>query len=146
MNGPVTTARARKFHKWENRTVADVEQLQQDYLGRIASADLAGLEEIRIAALGKQGARELNYVSDVDVIFVGGTADEEALSEPQAIDIATPEGQSAVPLLRQPLRDSGRLHGVTGQCTGYRGYRIGAVISGAGKWEPGSKSAARRYI
>jgi len=34
----------------------DVEQLQQDYLAQIASADLAGLEDIRIAALGKQGA------------------------------------------------------------------------------------------
>ena len=32
---------------------------------------------------------ELNYVSDVDVIFVAGTADEAIVSEPRAIDIAT---------------------------------------------------------
>src|SRR3546814_14770583 len=39
--------------------------------------------------MGKAGARELNYVSDVDVIFVGGTANEESLAEARAIDIAT---------------------------------------------------------
>jgi glutamate-ammonia-ligase adenylyltransferase len=42
-----------------------------------------------IIAMGKTGARELNYVSDVDVIFVGGTTDEEVLSEARAIDIGT---------------------------------------------------------
>ncbi|MCC4248925.1 MULTISPECIES: bifunctional [glutamine synthetase] adenylyltransferase/[glutamine synthetase]-adenylyl-L-tyrosine phosphorylase [Microbacterium] len=42
-----------------------------------------------IIAMGKTGARELNYVSDVDVIFVGGTADEEVVSEARAIDIGT---------------------------------------------------------
>jgi phenylalanyl-tRNA synthetase alpha chain len=40
----------------EEQAVADIEQLQQDYLARIATADLAALEDIRIAALGKQGA------------------------------------------------------------------------------------------
>lgn len=42
-----------------------------------------------IIAMGKTGARELNYVSDVDVIFVGGTADEDVVSEARAIDIST---------------------------------------------------------
>lgn len=42
-----------------------------------------------IIAMGKAGARELNYVSDVDVIFVGGTADEDTVSEARALDIAT---------------------------------------------------------
>lgn len=42
-----------------------------------------------IIAMGKTGARELNYVSDVDVIFVGGTSDEEVVSEARAIDIGT---------------------------------------------------------
>lgn len=45
--------------------------------------------KLAIIAMGKAGARELNYVSDVDVIFVGGTADEESVSEARAIDIAT---------------------------------------------------------
>ncbi|HWS52335.1 MAG TPA: bifunctional [glutamine synthetase] adenylyltransferase/[glutamine synthetase]-adenylyl-L-tyrosine phosphorylase [Microbacterium sp.] len=44
---------------------------------------------LAIIGMGKAGARELNYVSDVDVIFVGGTADEDAVTEPKAIDIAT---------------------------------------------------------
>lgn len=44
---------------------------------------------LAIIAMGKAGARELNYVSDVDVIFVGGTADEETVSEARAIDIGT---------------------------------------------------------
>ncbi|MGN7965280.1 bifunctional [glutamine synthetase] adenylyltransferase/[glutamine synthetase]-adenylyl-L-tyrosine phosphorylase [Microbacterium sp. 22179] len=44
---------------------------------------------LSIIGMGKAGARELNYVSDVDVIFVGGTADEEIVSESRAIDLAT---------------------------------------------------------
>lgn len=44
---------------------------------------------LAIIGMGKAGARELNYVSDVDVIFVGGSADEELLPESRAIDIAT---------------------------------------------------------
>ncbi|PVE95556.1 bifunctional [glutamine synthetase] adenylyltransferase/[glutamine synthetase]-adenylyl-L-tyrosine phosphorylase [Microbacterium sp. TPD7012] len=44
---------------------------------------------LSIIGMGKAGARELNYVSDVDVIFVGGTSDEEIVAEARAIDIAT---------------------------------------------------------
>ncbi len=44
---------------------------------------------LAVIGMGKAGARELNYVSDVDVIFVGGTADDEIVDEPAAIDIAT---------------------------------------------------------
>ncbi|RLK49470.1 bifunctional [glutamine synthetase] adenylyltransferase/[glutamine synthetase]-adenylyl-L-tyrosine phosphorylase [Microbacterium telephonicum] len=46
---------------------------------------------LAIIGMGKTGARELNYVSDVDVIFVGG-ADErttDELGESRVIDIAT---------------------------------------------------------
>ncbi|MGN7859514.1 bifunctional [glutamine synthetase] adenylyltransferase/[glutamine synthetase]-adenylyl-L-tyrosine phosphorylase [Microbacterium sp. 22303] len=56
------------------------------------SADVrrdVALTRLAIIGMGKTGARELNYVSDVDVIFVAGTADEERLTEPRAIDIAT---------------------------------------------------------
>ncbi|PCE13937.1 glutamine-synthetase adenylyltransferase [Microbacterium sp. SZ1] len=45
--------------------------------------------QLAIIGMGKAGARELNYVSDVDVIFVGGTSDEEVVAESRAIDIAT---------------------------------------------------------
>ncbi|MFF5626718.1 bifunctional [glutamine synthetase] adenylyltransferase/[glutamine synthetase]-adenylyl-L-tyrosine phosphorylase [Microbacterium sp. LWH10-1.2] len=44
---------------------------------------------LAIIGMGKAGARELNYVSDVDVIFVGGTKDEDLVPEARAIDIAT---------------------------------------------------------
>ena len=46
---------------------------------------------LAIIGMGKTGARELNYVSDVDVIFVGGGSDElvERVGESRVIDIAT---------------------------------------------------------
>jgi glutamate-ammonia-ligase adenylyltransferase len=56
--------------------------------GSIAEHEIAAVR-FAIIGMGKAGARELNYVSDVDVIFVGGTADEEVVSEARAIDIAT---------------------------------------------------------
>jgi len=51
----------------------------------------AQVEAARLAiiAMGKTGARELNYVSDVDVIFVGGTANDDVVSEARALDIGT---------------------------------------------------------
>lgn len=43
-----------------------------------------------IIGMGKAGARELNYVSDVDVIFVGeGSGGEDGLDNGRAVDIAT---------------------------------------------------------
>ncbi|MDJ1115372.1 bifunctional [glutamine synthetase] adenylyltransferase/[glutamine synthetase]-adenylyl-L-tyrosine phosphorylase [Microbacterium dauci] len=44
---------------------------------------------LAIIGMGKTGARELNYVSDVDVIFVGGAGEGSDLAEGRAIDIAT---------------------------------------------------------
>lgn len=44
---------------------------------------------LAIIAMGKTGARELNYVSDVDVIFVADVADGSDLAEPRMLDIAT---------------------------------------------------------
>jgi glutamate-ammonia-ligase adenylyltransferase len=84
--------------------VGDVAAALADIAGAALEASLAvartqvrgafGDEEIAatqlaIIGMGKAGARELNYVSDVDVIFVGGTSDEEVVSEARAIDIAT---------------------------------------------------------
>ncbi|MFB7250640.1 bifunctional [glutamine synthetase] adenylyltransferase/[glutamine synthetase]-adenylyl-L-tyrosine phosphorylase [Microbacterium sp. NPDC056234] len=45
--------------------------------------------QLAIIGMGKAGARELNYVSDVDVIFVGGSADEDVVEESRAIDLST---------------------------------------------------------
>ncbi|MGP6176987.1 bifunctional [glutamine synthetase] adenylyltransferase/[glutamine synthetase]-adenylyl-L-tyrosine phosphorylase [Microbacterium sp. A196] len=52
-------------------------------------AEQVVLTQLAIIGMGKAGARELNYVSDVDVIFVGGSLDEDVLEEGRAIDIAT---------------------------------------------------------
>ncbi|HWM17644.1 MAG TPA: bifunctional [glutamine synthetase] adenylyltransferase/[glutamine synthetase]-adenylyl-L-tyrosine phosphorylase [Microbacterium sp.] len=58
--------------------------------GLFPRAQVAG-SRLAIIGMGKTGARELNYVSDVDVIFVAG-ADEsliEEVGESRIVDIAT---------------------------------------------------------
>ena len=47
--------------------------------------------KLAVIGMGKTGARELNYVSDVDVIFVGGGDDalEAEVGESRIVDIAT---------------------------------------------------------
>ncbi|WP_226533073.1 bifunctional [glutamine synthetase] adenylyltransferase/[glutamine synthetase]-adenylyl-L-tyrosine phosphorylase [Microbacterium paraoxydans] len=84
--------------------VADVSAALADLAGAALEASLAvartrlqeSLNKDEVAAtrlavigMGKAGARELNYVSDVDVIFVGGTDDEDIVNEAKAMDIAT---------------------------------------------------------
>lgn len=56
--------------------------------GRFARDEVAATQ-LAIIGMGKSGARELNYVSDVDVIFVGGSTDESVVAEARAVDIAT---------------------------------------------------------
>ncbi|WP_347346327.1 bifunctional [glutamine synthetase] adenylyltransferase/[glutamine synthetase]-adenylyl-L-tyrosine phosphorylase [Microbacterium sp.] len=59
--------------------------------GGLFPRDEVAATQLAIIGMGKTGARELNYVSDVDVIFVGG-ADDDALAElgeSRVIDIAT---------------------------------------------------------
>lgn len=53
--------------------------------------DQVAATELAIIGMGKTGARELNYVSDVDVIFVAGAADAviEEVGESRVVDIAT---------------------------------------------------------
>ncbi len=63
-------------------------------IARAKAARNLGAEEVEatqlaIIGMGKAGARELNYISDVDVIFVAGTSDEELVSEGRAVEIAT---------------------------------------------------------
>ncbi|PKI93025.1 bifunctional glutamine-synthetase adenylyltransferase/deadenyltransferase [Actinomycetales bacterium SN12] len=57
--------------------------------GRAGTRDEIAATRLAIIGMGKAGARELNYLSDVDVIFVAGTADDSVVSEARAIDIAT---------------------------------------------------------
>jgi glutamate-ammonia-ligase adenylyltransferase len=52
------------------------------------AAPAPGPARLAIVAMGKCGARELNYASDVDVIFVAEPADEQT-SEQEALNLAT---------------------------------------------------------
>lgn len=56
--------------------------------GRFPAAEVEATR-LAVIGMGKAGARELNYVSDVDVIFVGESADEAVVSTPRALEIAT---------------------------------------------------------
>ncbi|QAY61325.1 bifunctional [glutamine synthetase] adenylyltransferase/[glutamine synthetase]-adenylyl-L-tyrosine phosphorylase [Microbacterium protaetiae] len=58
-----------------------------DTLSMFPRADVAATS-FAVIGMGKCGARELNYVSDVDVIFVGGPADD-SIGESRAVDVAT---------------------------------------------------------
>ncbi len=59
--------------------------------GGLFARDDVRATRLAVIGMGKTGARELNYVSDVDVIFVGGGDAEilERLGESRVIDIAT---------------------------------------------------------
>jgi glutamate-ammonia-ligase adenylyltransferase len=52
-------------------------------------ADEVEATQLAIIGMGKAGASELNYVSDVDVIFVSGVVDGSELDAGRAVDIAT---------------------------------------------------------
>ncbi|WP_127793375.1 bifunctional [glutamine synthetase] adenylyltransferase/[glutamine synthetase]-adenylyl-L-tyrosine phosphorylase [Agromyces sp. LHK192] len=56
--------------------------------GRFPAAEVDATR-FAIIGMGKAGARELNYVSDVDVIYVAESADEAVVSTGRAIEIAT---------------------------------------------------------
>ena len=53
------------------------------------SPEQVALVDLAIIGMGKCGARELNYLSDVDVIYVGASLDEEKLPTDKALTIAT---------------------------------------------------------
>lgn len=84
-----------------SRCLADLAGAALDAALLVAGEQLAGSGQLRatreqigatrlaIIGMGKTGARELNYLSDVDVIFVAESADESILSPDQAIAIAT---------------------------------------------------------
>jgi glutamate-ammonia-ligase adenylyltransferase len=59
------------------------------------------VEAVRLAiiGMGKCGARELNYISDIDVMFVAEPAANSELSVPRAIEIATRLASTAMHIL-----------------------------------------------
>ncbi|WP_448004538.1 bifunctional [glutamine synthetase] adenylyltransferase/[glutamine synthetase]-adenylyl-L-tyrosine phosphorylase [Agromyces bauzanensis] len=56
--------------------------------GRYPEREVAATR-LAVIGMGKAGARELNYVSDVDVIFVAESADDDVVPTARALDIAT---------------------------------------------------------
>ncbi|MGJ4843919.1 bifunctional [glutamine synthetase] adenylyltransferase/[glutamine synthetase]-adenylyl-L-tyrosine phosphorylase [Leifsonia sp. Le1] len=56
--------------------------------GRFPEAEVRATR-LAIIGMGKAGARELNYVSDVDVIYVAEGDEEAGVSSGRAVDIAT---------------------------------------------------------
>jgi glutamate-ammonia-ligase adenylyltransferase len=52
-------------------------------------AEEVAATRLAIIGMGKAGARELNYLSDVDVIFVGGADAASDIGDEKAIEIAT---------------------------------------------------------
>lgn len=69
--------------------------------GRYPAAEVSATR-LAIIGMGKAGARELNYVSDVDVIFVAESGDEAAVSTPRAVEIATRLAMVAMRLIGEP--------------------------------------------
>ncbi|UOQ89311.1 bifunctional [glutamine synthetase] adenylyltransferase/[glutamine synthetase]-adenylyl-L-tyrosine phosphorylase [Agromyces endophyticus] len=69
--------------------------------GRYPAAEVAATR-LAVIGMGKAGARELNYVSDVDVIFVGESADDETTPTPRAVEIATRLAMVAMRLIHEP--------------------------------------------
>ena len=67
--------------------IARAELTHSREFGTFSPAEVAGTN-IAVIAMGKCGARELNYISDVDVIFVAGPANEE-LDSHRSIEVAT---------------------------------------------------------
>lgn len=74
------------------------------------SRDRAEVRATRLAVIGmgKCGAQELNYVSDVDVIYVVDTTDDEALTVDSAVTLGTKLAQ----LLARGINESGREPGL----------------------------------
>lgn len=67
--------------------IARAELHNSSEFGAFSSAEIDATE-IAVIAMGKCGARELNYISDVDVIFVAGSSNPEV--EPnRAVEVAT---------------------------------------------------------
>src|SRR5699024_3872023 len=63
--------------------------------------------ERTVVAMGKCGARELNYLSDVDVIFVHDVVAGSELSSDVAADIAVDLAAGISTVITQPARESG---------------------------------------
>ena len=64
----------------------------------VAADDLAATK-FAVIGMGKTGARELNYISDVDVIFV---CDADGIEDHRAVDIATKIARATIAVIHEP--------------------------------------------
>ena len=74
--------------------------------GRFPEAEVRATR-LAIIGMGKAGARELNYVSDVDVIFVTEGDEEAGLSGGRAVDIATRLAMLTIRGIHEPAIEPG---------------------------------------
>ena len=92
----------------------------------LAIREVPGSSEISIAviAMGKCGARELNYVSDVDVMFVAHPADEVATAIAQATMRACSEitSEGAIWEVDAALRPEGKAGALVRTLSSYTDY------------------------
>ena len=65
------------------------------------------LVDLAVIGMGKCGARELNYLSDVDVIYVGRSLDEAHLATDKMLTIATRMAQHASRAIYEASREPG---------------------------------------
>ncbi len=77
-----------------------------EVLESFSREDIA-LVDIAVIGMGKCGARELNYLSDVDVIYVAESQDEEALSQEKALLIATRLAQHMSRIIYEVSKEPG---------------------------------------
>lgn len=69
--------------------------------GRFARAEVAATR-LAVVGMGKAGAEELNYVSDVDVIYAAESADRQLVTVEHALAIATALARSLQHVLAAP--------------------------------------------
>lgn len=63
--------------------------------------------QLTVLAMGKCGARELNYFSDVDVVFAHDVIEDSELSSEAAADIAVELASGISTVVNQPAREPG---------------------------------------
>lgn len=64
-----------------------------------APPDIAAGTRLSVIGMGKAGARELNYISDVDVIFV---CDADGIDQNDAVNLATKWARSIIATVNEP--------------------------------------------
>lgn len=71
------------------------------------SREEVALVDLAVIGMGKCGARELNYLSDVDVIYVARSLDDEKLGNEKMLTIATRLAQHASRAINEVSREPG---------------------------------------